>query len=148
MIRTAKWLTVTSILVATFVGCKKAGEETAPGGASSSEMSKGVGPVSSVTVGPLDAALAAKGEKLFSEKCTACHKIEERVVGPALKGVTTRRAPEWIMNMILNPMEMTQKDETAKGLLGEYLTQMTNQNLDQDGARAVLEFFRRNDGAK
>ena len=66
----------------------------------------GVGPIQSkIELGALDNALAQKGEKLFIEKCTACHKIEERYVSPALKGVTTRRAPEWIMNMILDPMK-------------------------------------------
>ena len=27
---------------------------------------------------------AAKGEALFKAKCTACHKIDQRVIGPAL----------------------------------------------------------------
>jgi hypothetical protein len=52
------------------------------------------------------------------------------------------------MNMILNPGEMTQKDETAKALLAEHLTQMANQNLTKDEARAVLEYFRQNDAGK
>jgi cytochrome c551/c552 len=65
----------------------------------------------------LDASLAEKGKAAFEQKCSACHRFEERFVGPPLKGVTTRRAPEWIMNMILNPVEMTQKDPAAKELL-------------------------------
>ncbi|GIX41145.1 MAG: hypothetical protein KatS3mg129_0878 [Leptospiraceae bacterium] len=106
----------------------------------------GVGPIQSkIELGPVDDALAQKGEKLFNEKCTACHKIEERYVGPAIKGVTVRRTPEWIMNMILNPMEMTQKDPQAKELLAQYLTQMTNQNVSQEDARAILEYFRKID---
>lgn len=106
----------------------------------------GVGPVSSLKLeSEIQKSLASNGEKIFSEKCSACHKIEERYVGPALKGVTDRRKPEWIMNMILNPQEMTQKDATAQELLGEYMTQMTFQNLTQNEARAVLEYFRSND---
>jgi len=66
----------------------------------------GVGPIQSkIELGALDNALAQKGEKIFNEKCTACHKIKERYVGPAIKGVTKRRAPEWIMNMILAPVK-------------------------------------------
>lgn len=125
--------------------CSKPAEEAAKEAPASS---KGVGPVESVTLGPLDASLAAKGETLFGEKCSACHKIDERYVGPAIKGVTTRRAPEWIMNMIVNPVEMTQKDPTAKELLGEYMSQMTNQNVGEEEARALLEYFRRVDGAE
>ena len=75
-----------------------------------------------------------KGKTLFEAKCSACHKAEERYVGPALKGVTTRRSAEWIMNMILNPAEMLEKDATAKELLAEYMTQMTFQNVTQDGS--------------
>ena len=107
---------------------------------------KGIGPVKSVTVGAIDNAMAEEGKKVFEAKCTACHKTtEEKYVGPGLKGVTQRRKPEWIMNQILNPAEMTQKDPTAKYLLATHLTQMTNQNLTQDDARKVLEYFRKLD---
>lgn len=106
----------------------------------------GIGPIKKVEVAAaVDAGMAAEGEKLFKEKCTACHKIGERYVGPDLKGVTTRRAPEWIMNMILNPVEMVQKDETAKELLATYFTQMSQQNVSEDGARKLLEYFRKMD---
>ncbi|EKD41544.1 MAG: cytochrome c [uncultured bacterium] len=69
----------------------------------------------------------------------------ERYVGPNLVGVTTRRKPEWVMNMILNPVEMTQKDPVANDLLATYLTQMTFQNVTQDEVRLIYEFFRQND---
>lgn len=113
--------------------------------APSAALSKGVGPIQSIEVGALDEALAAKGQKIFSGTCSACHKLDQRYVGPALAGVTKRRAPEWIMNMVLNPAGMTQQDPTAKALLGEYMTQMSV-NATQEDARAVLEFFRKNDG--
>lgn len=108
-------------------------------------LSKGVGPIKSLSLAAVDAALAAKGEKVFSGTCSACHKMDQRYVGPALAGVTKRRTPEWIMNMIMNPTEMTQKDETAKALLGEYMTQMSV-NATEDEARALLEYFRKLDG--
>ncbi len=106
---------------------------------------KGIGPVSSVSIGDLDNAMAEKGKGIFEAKCTACHDIATKKIGPALKDVTKRRTPEWIMNMILNPGEMTQKDPIAKELLGTYAAPMSNQSLSQDEARAVLEFFRLND---
>jgi len=127
------------------VACGKPADED-----SHEEMasSKGVGPVQSVVIpATIDAALAAKGLQIFEDKCTACHKHGERYVGPDLNGVTERRQPEWIMNMIVNPIEMTQKDPVAKELLGEYLSQMTNQNVNEDDARALLEHFRENDAS-
>lgn len=107
---------------------------------------KGIGPISKVTLSALDESLANTGKSVFENKCTACHKIDARHVGPALAGITKRRKPEWIMNMILNPTEMTQKDPVAKELLATYMSPMTNQNLTQDEARSILEFFRLNDG--
>jgi mono/diheme cytochrome c family protein len=103
---------------------------------------KGVGPIKSVTLGEIDEALAAKGHEIFKAKCTACHKIKKRYIGPALKGVTQRQSPEWIMNMILNPEKMIAENETAKELLKEFSAPMANQHLTEDEARAVLEYFR------
>lgn len=103
---------------------------------------KGVGPITSVEIGPIDQELVQKGKAVFESKCAACHKLDSKYVGPALGGVTTRRTPEWIMNMILNPEEMTQKDPLAKQLLEEHLTQMTFQDISQEDARAILEYFR------
>lgn len=103
---------------------------------------KGVGPIKSVTIGDIDSALAEKGHAIFKAKCTACHKINKRFVGPALKGVTKKQTPEWIMNMILNPEVMIVKNATAKALLAKYSAPMANQNLTEDEARAVYEYFR------
>jgi mono/diheme cytochrome c family protein len=89
--------------------------------------------------------MADNGSKIFASKCVACHALDKKVVGPALSGVTKRRAPEWIMNQILNPSDMTAKDPIAKDLLGRYIAQMANQNLTQNEARGVLEYFRKND---
>ena len=103
---------------------------------------KGVGPITSLELGELDTALAGKGKGIYKAKCTACHKISKRFVGPGLKGVTQRRSPEWIMNMILDPERMVVENEAAKQLLMEYNAPMANQNLTEDEARAILEYFR------
>lgn len=106
-------------------------------------LNKGIGPISSVTLGEIDQALVTQGEVVFKAKCTACHKISKKFVGPALKGVTQRRSPEWIMNMTLNPEEMIQKDPIAKRLLAEANgAPMANQNITEEEARALLEYFR------
>jgi len=109
---------------------------------------KGIGPITEVKLGPIDQALAKKGKEIFDSKCASCHKLEEKYVGPPLKGVTQRRKPEWIMNMILNPSEMVQKDPIAKGHLAEYPTQMPFQNVSQEDARAILEYLRSVDEGK
>lgn len=102
----------------------------------------GVGPVKEVKLAAIDEGLAAKGKQLFDTKCIACHKFNSRLVGPPLKDVTKRRKPEWIMNQILNPLEMTQKNPIAKELFAQYMVQMTFQDVSQEDTRAILEYFR------
>ena len=103
---------------------------------------KGIGPISSLTLGEVDQAMADAGKEKFETLCAACHKLDKRFVGPPMAGVTERRTPEWIMNMILNPEEMVQKNEAARNLLMEYSAPMANQNLTEEEARSVLEYFR------
>jgi len=102
----------------------------------------GIGPIKSMELGEIDEAMVTEGKAIFKLKCSACHKISKRVVGPALADITKRRSPEWIMNMILNPEEMVEKDPIAKKLLAEYLAPMANQSLTEKEARLILEYFR------
>ena len=112
-------------------------------GLSAFEVEHGIGPITEVMVlGEFDPAMAAAGEAVFTTKCSACHKMTERYVGPALGDVTERRSPAFIMNMILNPKEMYERHPEGKALLAEYLSYMPNQNVTQDEARAVVEYLR------
>lgn len=105
---------------------------------------KGVGPIKSVTLDDqINEEMAKEGEKIYSEKCTACHKPYEDYIGPAPVGILERRTPEWIMNMILNPDGMVKEDPVAKELLAKYNgTPMANQGLTEDEARKILEYYR------
>lgn len=99
-------------------------------------------PVSSVEIGPIDAALASEGEGIFNTRCATCHKMDTRYVGPPLGDIAGQQKPEYIMNMILAPEKMLQSDPHAKELLADYGVPMTNQNLTHDQARAILEYLR------
>lgn len=106
----------------------------------------GVGPIKQkIELKAINIEMADQGKEIFQSKCSACHKISEKYVGPKLADVTKRRSPEWIMNMILNPVEMTQVDPIAQSLLAEYLTQMTFQNVTEQEVRKILEYFRQSD---
>jgi cytochrome c len=112
-------------------------------GLSAFEEEHGIGPVKQVVVlGELDQALVAKGRAEFEAKCTACHKMGERYVGPALADVLERRSPTYVMNMILNPMEMVERHPVGKQLLAEYMTFMANQGVTMEEARAIVEYLR------
>lgn len=107
------------------------------------ELEFGIGPIRDLELGDLDPALAASGEEAFTLKCSACHRLDERYIGPALADVLQKRTPEYVMNMILNPEEMVQRHPEAKKLFAEFnFTPMANQQLTEAEARAVLEYLR------
>ncbi len=105
---------------------------------------KGVGPIKNLEFpDEINEEMAARGKEKFDGICVACHMIDQRMIGPALKGVYDRRSPEWVMNMILNPDGMLKEDPIAKALLKEYNNAiMLNQNLSEDEARDVAEYLR------
>ena len=112
-------------------------------GLTEEQLEHGIGPITAFDPGPLDNALADQGADYFKLKCSACHKMEGRYVGPALGTVTEERSPAFLMNMMLNPAEMIEKHPEAKKKFAEFMTPMPNQNLTQEEARAVLEYLRR-----
>ena len=98
---------------------------------------------------PLKAEWVANGQKIYDMKCQSCHKLtDDRVVGPGWKGITQKREPAWIMNMITNVDVMLEKDPEAQKLLEQCLVRMPNQNISKDEARHILEFMRSNDGVQ
>ena len=115
--------------------------------AQNADPSKGLGQVTSVTlITPLEQERIGRGKAIYEMKCSACHKLTaQRVVGPGWAGITNKRRPEWIMNMITNTDVMLDQDATAQKLLEECLTRMPNQGLSVGDARDVLEYMREND---
>ena len=111
---------------------------------------RGLGEVKQVTLNtPLEQERIGRGKAIYEMKCQGCHKLDDqRVVGPGWKNVTTRRKPEWIMNMITNVDVMLEKDAEAQKLLELCLMRMPNQNVSVGDARDILEFMRQNDGEK
>ncbi len=105
---------------------------------------KGIGPISKVVFEEeVNIQMSNSGEKLFNQLCTSCHMINEDYIGPAMSGILERRSPEWIMNMILNPIQMLEEDSIAIELLEKYnFEYMYNQNLLEEEAREILEYFR------
>lgn len=122
----------------------------AANGNPSYDPNRGEGKFTKVELGAtLDAKMADEGEKVYSVKCSSCHKTtDEKLVGPGWKGVTSRHSPEWIMNFITNTDEMLNKDPKAQAQLEICLVRMPNQNLSDDEARHLYEFMRKVDGVK
>ena len=108
---------------------------------------KGIGEVKQVVLtDPLEEIMVKSGKAIYEMKCSACHKLtDQRVVGPGWAGVTNKRRPEWVMNMITNVNVMLEEDPEARKLLEECLTRMPNQSVSIGDARNILEFMRKND---
>ena len=146
------------ILAFSWIGCDPNKGTPVPAGSTqktengnpSYDPHRGEGKFTTVDLGTgLNAAMAETGNKLYSVKCSGCHKLtDEKLVGPGWKGVTERHAPVWIMNFITNTDEMLNKDPKAQAQLEICLVRMPNQNLTDEDARAILEFQRKNDGVK
>jgi len=114
-----------------------------PSGLPDWELENGFGPVKKkLNLGPIDKTMAAEGEKIFESKCATCHKLDERYTGPAQRNVLQRVTPEFFMNTVLNPDENLEKHPHSKEMLAQYMTKMTNQNINLKDARTLLEYFR------
>ncbi len=129
---------------------QNASEKTETSANPSYDPNRGEGKFKDVTIAEkLDPAMADQGTKIYSVKCSSCHKItEEKLVGPGWKGVTARHTASWIMNFITNTDEMLTKDPKAQALLEICLVRMPNQNLSDEDARSLYEYMRKIDGVK
>ena len=105
----------------------------------------GIGPVKEVKLGPINEAMVKEGKNIFNSKCFACHKLDSKLVGPALIPIVKKTSPVYLMNYLLNTTEMQKKEPELKKLIKEYNgIAMPDQNLNEKQARAVLEYIRSN----
>ncbi len=69
---------------------------------------------------------AANGKKLFKANCAACHKLDKKVLGPPLKGVSEKRDRKWLYSWIKNSAEFIKSgDADAKAIFEEFKIPMT-----------------------
>lgn len=146
--------TIISLLFAALIisgGCSGGGSDdgtdtstpSAESGLTEFQLENGIGPITApVALDEIDPEMAEQGRTVFGAKCSACHKMDERYVGPALGDAVESRTPAYLMNMILNPDEMVKKHPEARKMLAEYMTPMPFQNVSEDEARAIVEYLR------
>jgi mono/diheme cytochrome c family protein len=84
----------------------------------------------------MDEARQKEGRTLFRSLCASCHKLDKKLVGPALGGVEERRENSWLKSWIKNNAEFQKVNaEAAQAAL--YATsamnafpQLTDKNID------------------
>ncbi|WP_254562921.1 c-type cytochrome [Dyadobacter diqingensis] len=88
---------------------------------------------------------AAKGETLFKNNCAQCHAAsDERVVGPGLKGATTRNNIAWLTKWVHNSQAVIASgDPYAVKIYNEYSkAQMTSfPNLSEDDIKGIFAYI-------
>ncbi|MEQ9424741.1 MAG: c-type cytochrome [Cyclobacteriaceae bacterium] len=90
-----------------------------------------------------DPAVIAAGEELFNGNCTACHRINERLVGPALRDVHIRRDLDWILPYVKNPQKMINAgDPIATELFEEYQVVMTAFPFNDDQILSIISYIK------
>ena len=78
------------------------------------------------------------GKKLFNANCAACHKLNKRAVGPALRGISSKYDREWLYSWIKNSTAMIKSgDAQAVAIYEEYngsvmtsFPQFSNDDID------------------
>ena len=78
------------------------------------------------------------GKSLFNTHCAACHQLNRKAVGPALRGVTDKYDKEWLYKWIKNGTQMIKDgDPQAVAIWEEYnravmtnYPQFSNQDID------------------
>jgi mono/diheme cytochrome c family protein len=74
--------------------------------------------------GGADAAAIAAGDALFKANCAQCHAVNEKVVGPALGGITKRRSISWLIPWVKNSAKVIASGD-------EYAVKLYNENGKQ-----------------
>ncbi|TXD46809.1 c-type cytochrome [Polaribacter sp. IC073] len=84
----------------------------------------------------VDEVRQKEGKKLFKSLCASCHKLDKKLVGPALGGVEENRENSWLKSWIKNNAEF-QKVNAEAAEAAQYsatamnaFPQLSDQNID------------------
>jgi len=94
---------------------------------------------------PASAQDVANGKTLFEGNCTSCHAIHDKLIGPALAGVTERRQEAWLLKWVRNSTAMIKSgDPTAVKLFEDNNKSiMTSfENFSDDDIKDVLAYIK------
>lgn len=95
---------------------------------------------------PTDEAAISAGKSIFQSNCKACHKVHEKLIGPALANVYDR-APsiDWLKSFIKNPAaKIASGDDYAVKLYEQYKpTMMTSfSSLKDEDIMHILAYIK------
>lgn len=97
---------------------------------------------------PSSVSAQADGEAIWKANCTACHKIDQDLVGPAMKGISERQSEEWLIKWIRNSQAVIKSgDQYAVDLYAKWNNvAMPAFDLTDEEIKAVLAFIKTEEG--
>jgi mono/diheme cytochrome c family protein len=120
------------VLLIGFLALSAAGLVGLPGGETLAVQEEKEGTVTDSTAmntayvpaSPAEAASIAAGDALFKNNCAQCHAVNEKVVGPALAGISKRRSIAWLIPWVKNSSKVIATGD-------EYAVKLFNDNGKQ-----------------
>jgi mono/diheme cytochrome c family protein len=96
-----------------------------------------------------EAKAIANGDALFKSNCAQCHAVNEKVVGPALAGITKRRPIAWLVPWVQNSAKVIAGgDEYGVKLYNENgKQQMPSFGLSKKEIEDIMAWINANEGA-
>ena len=94
---------------------------------------------------PLMSQSFEEGEKIFKQNCTACHKMDKKVVGPALQNVVEEQGADWVYSWVKNNQTLRESgDSHANEVYEEYNQSVmpAYEYLGDDGLNNVVEYLK------
>jgi mono/diheme cytochrome c family protein len=94
--------------------------------------------VADAAANPAGGGDPVQGKALFNTNCAACHKLDNKSTGPALRGVADKHSKDWLYKWIHNSSEVIKSgDPVAVALFNEYnksvmtaFPQLSNADID------------------
>ncbi len=87
---------------------------------------------------PASGGDAAAGKELFNANCAACHKLDAKATGPALRGIANKYDMAWLYKWVKNSSELIKSgdakavkvfEENNKSVMTAF-PQLSNQDID------------------
>ena len=81
---------------------------------------------------------AVKGKELFNANCAACHKLDAKATGPALRGIAAKYEMAWLYKWVKNSSELIKSgdpqavkvyEENNKAVMSAF-PQLSNADID------------------
>ncbi len=90
-------------------------------------LASAVAPAATTDASVTSAGDPAKGKEIFNANCAACHKLDAKMTGPALRNVGAKYDKEWLYKWIANSQALIKSgDAQANAVWNEYKPSVMN----------------------